>query len=44
MNRIEFQKEVVKIIVLALQVGNPFIRGRILTNKIHELAIKLNLQ
>jgi hypothetical protein len=38
----EFQKEITRIILLALQVHNPFIRGRIVDTEINGLYNKLN--
>lgn len=44
MTRQEFQKELIGIIILAREVRNPLIRGRILSNQINGLCQKLNLQ
>lgn len=44
MTRQEFRKELISIVVLAIGVHNPFIRGRMLTTQIDGLCQKLNLQ
>ncbi|NRU52424.1 hypothetical protein [Clostridium beijerinckii] len=42
MTKCEFQKEITRIILLALQVHNPFIRCRIVNAEINGLYNKLN--
>lgn len=43
MSRLDFLKEMSRIVVLALQVKNPFVRVRMLNNEMDELYNKLNL-
>jgi hypothetical protein len=43
MSRLDFLKEMSRIVVLALQVKNAFVRVRMLNSEMDELYNKLNL-
>lgn len=43
MTRQELQKDIISIIILARNVNDPFVRGRMLSKYINKLCDELNL-